>query len=155
MKFQLQCTFNSLASIVPDPSVSNKSKASLISWRCSSVSSGLGPPFFLAPPPANVVFLPYEAWDSSKVSFMLFVQIEHNKCDTISDEIHVSFFIEQCISTVFLKMLAIFLLYHALKNYFQKHIASLFYSIWQNYWQIMDDYTQSINIYKFSLQTIR
>lgn len=57
---------------------------------------------------------------------MLFVQIEHNKCDTISDEIHVSFFIEQCISTVFLKMLAIFLLYHALKNYFQKHIASLF-----------------------------
>lgn len=58
---------------------------------------------------------------------MLFVQIEHNKCDTISEEIHVSFFIEQCISTVFLKMLAIFLLYHALKNYFQKHIASLFY----------------------------
>ena len=50
-------TFNSLASIVPEPSVSNKSNASLISCFCSSVRSGFAPPFFL-PPPANAVFLP-------------------------------------------------------------------------------------------------
>lgn len=35
-------TFSSLASIVPEPSESNKSKASLISCFCSSVSSFLG-----------------------------------------------------------------------------------------------------------------
>ena len=40
------CTFNSFASMVPDPSESNKSKASLISCFCSSVSSGLGPTIF-------------------------------------------------------------------------------------------------------------
>ena len=36
-------TLSSLASIVPDPSVSKRSKASLISCFCSSVNSGLGP----------------------------------------------------------------------------------------------------------------
>lgn len=35
-------TLSSLTSIYPDPSVSNSSKASLISCFCSSVSSGLG-----------------------------------------------------------------------------------------------------------------
>ena len=37
------CTFSSFASIVPEPSVSNKSNASLISCFCSSVNSGFGP----------------------------------------------------------------------------------------------------------------
>ena len=51
MENRLPHTFNSFASIVPEPSTSNKSKASLISCFCSSVSSGLGPAFFLVPPP--------------------------------------------------------------------------------------------------------
>jgi len=39
-------TFSSFMSMLPDPSVSNKSKASLISCFCSSVSSGFKPLFF-------------------------------------------------------------------------------------------------------------
>lgn len=42
----LIATFNSLISITPVPDVSNKSKASLISFLCSSVSSNFGPDFF-------------------------------------------------------------------------------------------------------------
>ena len=36
-------TLSSFASIVPEPSVSNRSNASLISCFCSSVNSGFGP----------------------------------------------------------------------------------------------------------------
>ena len=43
----LMATLSSLASIVPDPSVSNRSKASRISCFCSSVNSNF---LFLAPP---------------------------------------------------------------------------------------------------------
>ncbi len=39
-------TFSSFTSMFPDPSVSNRSNASLISCLCSSVSSGLGPALF-------------------------------------------------------------------------------------------------------------
>ena len=46
-------TFNSFASIVPDPSVSNKSKASRISCFCSSVNSNFL--FFAAPAAAFLV----------------------------------------------------------------------------------------------------
>jgi hypothetical protein len=47
----LIATFNSLTSIVPDPSASNKSNASRISCFCSSLSSGREPAafFFCAP----------------------------------------------------------------------------------------------------------
>lgn len=47
IRFRCYDTFSSFTSIVPDPSVSNRSKASLISCLCSSVSSGLGPALFL------------------------------------------------------------------------------------------------------------
>lgn len=39
-------TFNSLMSMTPVPEVSNRSKASLMSFFCSSVNSNLGPDFF-------------------------------------------------------------------------------------------------------------
>lgn len=77
---------------------------------------------------------------------MLFVQFEHNKCDTISDEIHVSFFIEECISTVFLKMLAIFLLYHAItfKNILH-HCFTAFDKIIDKLWMIIHNQLIYIN----------
>lgn len=87
---------------------------------------------------------------------MLFVQIEHNKCDTISDEIHVSFFIEQCISTVFLICWQFFSFIMHLKITFKNilhHCFTAFDKIIDKLWMIKN--TQSINIYKFALQTIR
>jgi hypothetical protein len=51
----LLLTLSSLTSIVPEPSASNKSKASRISVFCSSVNSGREPVgrFLAAPPSAG------------------------------------------------------------------------------------------------------